>query len=45
LLQVQFDQRQDELEKLSREHRSLQAEYAKLQVEYNEWIQLIEQDS
>jgi len=36
---------QNELLKLTDEHRNLQEEYAKLQNEYNEWIQLIEQDS
>jgi len=42
---VKFEMRQEELDKLTDEHRNLKEEYAKLQNEYNEWIQLIEQDS
>ncbi len=43
-LQAEYDAQQEKAERVFRELESLKSEYEKLQVEYNEWIELVEKD-
>ncbi|MED4957332.1 hypothetical protein P9747_21760, partial [Paenibacillus macerans] len=44
LLKVEREAERETFERREEEHRRLQEDYAKLQTEFNEWIELIEQD-
>ncbi|MNP86092.1 hypothetical protein D3C76_1861290 [compost metagenome] len=44
LLQLQREAELENIQKQEEEYRRLKEDYAKLQTEYNEWIELIEQD-
>ncbi|MNE93718.1 hypothetical protein D3C80_1916030 [compost metagenome] len=44
LLQVEREVEREKVEKLEENYRLLKDDYSKLQTEYNEWIELIEQD-
>lgn len=44
LLQAEHEIQLEKTGKLEEEYRLLKDEYSKLQTEYNEWIELIEQD-